>query len=143
VNSVSARFSEPSPNNINLERHSCLTERTQRSANAFRFGLRGGSVSALYTACGQYRLEGCAELPVAIMQNIALLKETSRCLICRITSHLLHPRFGGMPRYAGNANASALQMDQEENIIRDQTFPGEHLDGKEVDSGKHIACASG
>jgi len=35
--------SEPSPNRISLERHSCLTDRTQRSVNAFRFGLRGGS----------------------------------------------------------------------------------------------------
>jgi hypothetical protein len=43
-----------------------------------------------------------------------------------------------MQRYAGNADASALQIDQEENVIRNQTFPGEHLDGKEVDSGKHI-----
>jgi len=32
-----------SPSKISLDRHSCLTERTQRSANAFRFGLWAGS----------------------------------------------------------------------------------------------------
>lgn len=40
--------------------------------------------------------------------------------------------------HAGNADFSALQMDEEENVIGCQTFPGEHLDGKEVDSDKHI-----
>ncbi len=42
MNSFNARFSEPSPNKISLERHSALTDRTHRSANAFRFGLRAG-----------------------------------------------------------------------------------------------------
>ena len=41
--SLRARRSEPSPNRMNLERHSSFTERTQRSANAFRFGLLAGS----------------------------------------------------------------------------------------------------
>jgi hypothetical protein len=39
--------SAASPKSANLERHSSFTERTQRSANAFRFGLRGGSFRAL------------------------------------------------------------------------------------------------
>jgi hypothetical protein len=44
MNSVKARCSEASPNRMSLERHSSFTERTQRSANAFKFGLRAGSV---------------------------------------------------------------------------------------------------
>jgi len=36
-----ARWREDSPNRMSLERQSTLTDRTQRSANAFRFGLRG------------------------------------------------------------------------------------------------------
>jgi hypothetical protein len=34
---------ECSPKKINRDRHSSFTERTQRSANAFRFGLRAGN----------------------------------------------------------------------------------------------------
>src|ERR1700679_3126261 len=40
--SVNARRNEPSPKRMSLDRHSCRTEQTQRSAKAFKFGLRGG-----------------------------------------------------------------------------------------------------
>ena len=40
--SFNARRNEASPNRMNLDRHSCRTEHTQRSAKAFRFGLLGG-----------------------------------------------------------------------------------------------------
>jgi hypothetical protein len=35
-----------SPKKINRDRHSSFTERTQRSPNAFRFGLRAGNSGA-------------------------------------------------------------------------------------------------
>src|SRR5260370_4713823 len=37
-----ARRSEDSPNRMSLERHSSFTDLTQRSANAFKFGLLAG-----------------------------------------------------------------------------------------------------
>src|SRR5687768_13838885 len=40
----SARCSEASPNSISLERHPFFTERTHRSAKAFRSGERGGGL---------------------------------------------------------------------------------------------------
>src|SRR5258707_15744583 len=40
-----ARCSEDSPNRISLDRHSSLTDLTQRSAYAFRFGLLAGNRS--------------------------------------------------------------------------------------------------
>jgi len=40
---VSAFLNERSPNKIKWDRHSSLTDRTYRSAKAFKFGLRGGS----------------------------------------------------------------------------------------------------
>ena len=42
--SAIARRSDPSPNRISLRRHSSFADRTQRSAKAFKFGLRGGKV---------------------------------------------------------------------------------------------------
>jgi hypothetical protein len=38
-----AFLNERSPNRIRWDRHSSLTDRTQRSAKAFKLGLRGGS----------------------------------------------------------------------------------------------------
>src|ERR1700735_1553039 len=40
--SVNARRNEASPKRMSLDRHSCRTEQTHRSAKAFKFGLRGG-----------------------------------------------------------------------------------------------------
>src|SRR5215471_13561129 len=42
-----ARRNECSPKTINRDRHSSFAERTQRSANAFRFGLRAGNFRGL------------------------------------------------------------------------------------------------
>jgi hypothetical protein len=43
LNSARVRNSGPSPNRINLDRHSSLADRTKRSAKAFRFVLPAGS----------------------------------------------------------------------------------------------------
>src|SRR5262249_35540014 len=43
--SFSARRSEHSPKRITLDKHSSFTDRTQRSAKAFKFGQRAGSAS--------------------------------------------------------------------------------------------------
>jgi hypothetical protein len=53
-----------------LDRHCSLTDRTQRSAKAFEFGLRGGS-RRHFTPCRQGLPELSAELGVAILQNVA------------------------------------------------------------------------
>src|SRR5688572_22218253 len=98
----------------------------------------GRQRQCLYTTCGQYRSEGCAELRVAIVQNIALLTETSRSVICRIASHLLHPSLCRMSSNSSDADASGLKQDEEQHVVRGQPFPGKYFDGKEVDSGKHI-----
>jgi hypothetical protein len=47
----SERFKEPSPKRISFDKHSSFAERTQRSANAFRFGLRAGSFTGLMPTC--------------------------------------------------------------------------------------------
>src|SRR5215472_16510738 len=47
IYSVKARRNDSSPKKINRDRHSSFTERTQRSANAFRFGLRAGNFRGL------------------------------------------------------------------------------------------------
>lgn len=43
-----------------------------------------------------------------------------------------------MPGHAADADASALQMDEEENVLRGQSFPGVHLNGKAVHFSKQI-----
>src|ERR1035441_9689752 len=57
--SVNARRKEAFPKRMSLDRHSCRTEPTQRSAKAFKFGLRGG------------RANGCMPLDRRTSRNAA------------------------------------------------------------------------
>src|SRR5688572_33237250 len=50
MKSLRARCRARSPNRISFDKHSSFTDRTQRSANAFKFGLRGGRVMHLMPA---------------------------------------------------------------------------------------------
>jgi hypothetical protein len=43
-----------------------------------------------------------------------------------------------MPSYAGDADATALQMDEEQNVVRDQSSPGEHFHRKEVGTRQNV-----
>jgi len=58
--------SEASPNRTNFDKRSCLMERTQRSAKAFKFGLRGEQ-NWLNSARLKRSSKGTAELGVAIV----------------------------------------------------------------------------
>src|SRR4051794_28373485 len=60
---------------------------------------------------------------------------TSR-LIDGIAGHLRHPGFGGVSRNAGEGNTPRIQVDKKEDVIRNETTPGEDLNGEEVCSGK-------
>jgi hypothetical protein len=65
--SPSARPGDASPNRMNLDRHSSLTERTQRFAKAFRLGLRAGSFNGFHTSSVYHTPKRLSELRVPIM----------------------------------------------------------------------------
>src|SRR5215471_9469429 len=89
-----ARCNEPSPNRMKWERHSLFTERTHRSAKAFKFGLRGGSTQAFHTSGCQRLSEISAELRIAVVQHIAMAAQISRFLVHPVAGHLGHPLLG-------------------------------------------------
>jgi hypothetical protein len=60
---LTAYRGDVSPKKIMRSRHSDLIERTNRSANALRFGLRAGSLTALMPALSIDRGQGtCAKV---------------------------------------------------------------------------------
>ena len=90
--SINARRKEASPNRMSLDKHSCRIAPTQRSANAFRFGLLGGRANGVMPL--DRRTKCAAELGVAIMKKVPLAAEETGTLIGCVASHLQHP-FGG------------------------------------------------
>ena len=89
---------------MNLERHSCLTERT-----AFRERVQVRAARRkLQTADAlrsQHIVEGGAELSVAVMQDVTTSLHSAATLIDRIAGHLCHPGLRRVSRYAGDGNA--------------------------------------
>jgi len=93
-NWVSALVNEPSPNRISLDRHSSLIDRTQRSAKAFRFGLRAGS-RRHFTPLLPASPELLANFVSGRAADTVVGAEIRR-LVDRVPAHLRHPLFGGM-----------------------------------------------
>src|SRR5215471_21590154 len=109
---MSALLNEASPNKIKWDRHSSLTDRTQRSAKAFKLGLRGGSRRHFYASCCQGLPEFGAELGIAIVQPVATAVQMSRLLECRVASCLAHPTRIRMICDSSDGDPSAVQVDE-------------------------------
>src|SRR6516225_4612677 len=88
---MSAFLNERSPNRIRWERHSSLTDRTQRSAKAFKLGLRGGSRRHFTPPAAKVSRNSALELGIAIVRQVATAVEMSHPLQCDVASHLTHP----------------------------------------------------
>jgi len=69
---VSALLNERSPNRIRWDRHSALTDRTQRSAKAFQFGLRGGSRRPFTPATAKVSRNSAQNLVSRCTENVDL-----------------------------------------------------------------------
>ena len=53
-----------------------------------------------------------------------------------IPRHLRHPAFGRVSGDSGEGDAPGLQVDKEEDVVCNETTPGQDLDGEEVCPGK-------
>lgn len=71
------------------------------------------------------------------MKNVAAFLEKSGDLICGIAAHLQHPVFRWVFRDAAESNTPALQMNEEQDIVRGQAPPGEHFNGEEINACQH------
>ena len=66
------------------------------------------------------------------MQKIAPAQKGSAFGIRQITSHLLHPLLCRVPGDASQRHSSRFQLDDKQNVVRDQASPGEYLGNEEI-----------
>ena len=81
-------------------------------------------------------MEGDAEFSVAVMKQVSASADRTGVFIDRIASHLRHPGFGGVSGNAGDGDAPRLEVEKEEDVIGNETTPGQDLHGEEVCSGE-------
>src|SRR6516162_5944336 len=108
---MSAFLNEGSPNKIRWKRHSCLTDRTQRSAKASNSGCEEKS-QTLHAPCCQGLPEFSAELGIAIVQHVATAVQLSDPLQCCIASYLTHPARLRMICDASEGDPPAVQVNE-------------------------------
>jgi hypothetical protein len=71
------------------------------------------------------------------VQHIPLLAQIPGRLVNRVAAHLRHPLFGGVLGDTGQTYATGLKMQEEQNVVSDQTSPRQQFDGEEVGTGQH------
>src|SRR5581483_2936424 len=106
---VRARRSELSPKKMSCDKHSSFTDRTQRSANAFRLGLRAGNFSGVTLPAFNHLPKPWTELPITIVQQIAAVREKAPILHRHVASLLLHPQLVWIRGYTRQAHPPRLQ----------------------------------
>jgi hypothetical protein len=123
---------------MSLERHSLLTERTQRSER--RYWDCAEEVAALHTASRQGLAEFSAEFRVAVVEHVPLFLQLPRLLVNRVAGNLRHPLLGWMARNAGQSDTPGLEMQQEQAVVGDQATPSQHFHGEKINprENRHV-----
>jgi hypothetical protein len=98
---------------ISLDNHSSLTERTHRSADAFRFGLRAGSFRDLTPAAIRIDSKGSAEFGVAVVQHIAEVSQTACARIGYVCAPSAPSRLWSGAVSCRDGDTPAFQMNEE------------------------------
>lgn len=70
------------------------------------------------------------------MQHVTTSTESSGRLTDRVAGRLSHPGLGGVPCDAGESDPPGFQVEEEQDIIRHETAPGQNFDGEEIRAGK-------
>ena len=122
--SFNARRNEASPKRMSLDRHSCRREHTQRSAKAFRFGLRGGRANGRIPLDRRIIQKRSAEFCIAIMKKVVHSIKESGTPVGGVASHLNHPLGGGMFGQTGETDPARFQMNEEQDVVSGKTSPG-------------------
>ncbi len=122
-----------SPRGTILFRHSDLIDKTKRSANAFRFGLRAGNLTGLVPLSLSSVFEtNSVQQRVSVHDAIFCIARESIEEISQITCHLFHPfstRLGGN---AVDLDLLCFQTHREQNEVANDPCKCKHLDGEEV-----------
>src|SRR5690349_15513349 len=70
------------------------------------------------------------------MQEVTTPTDRAGLVIDYIASDLRHPAFGRVPGDTGEGNAARLQVEKEEDAIRNETTPGQDFNREETCSGQ-------
>ena len=98
--------------------HSSFTEHTQRSANAFRFGLRAGNFRGLTSPAWITSRQHRTELAVAIVQQERLCARKPSILHRYVSCLLLDPLLVRIRCDPGQADAPRLRLDEEKHVTK-------------------------
>ena len=83
-------------------------------------------------------MKRCTELRVAIHDQVSLAVKKTIFAVGQFTSRLFHPGLVGTGRTAGEVNASRFQLDDKQQIKRDEASFGPDFDSSEVDRGEYV-----
>ena len=72
------------------------------------------------------------------MQQVTTAVQISCVLHRRVARHLLHPVRVRMAPDAAQRYAAAAYVNEEQDVVRHQPAPGQHLHGEEVGTGQHV-----
>ena len=72
------------------------------------------------------------------MQNVTAWMKVAPGFLGRAAGNLFHPLLIRVPGYAGDADAPALQMNEEQNVVGDESSQGEQFHGKEVSTRQNV-----
>ena len=121
-----------SPTSISFARHASFTDRTQRSAYAFRFGLRGGKSHRPHTTVPDGLVERGAVLGVSIVNQIPMVGEATHLGHPEVPRDVGHPAFVREGGYSRDLNPTRRPMDDQHDGIRHQAARRPHLGREEI-----------
>ena len=75
-----------------------------------------------------------AELTVSVMQQILAVFEETPGFQGHVPGDLLHPLFMRMRRHPSQADLATLQMNEEQDIVSDQSLESNNFNGEEIGS---------
>jgi hypothetical protein len=110
--------------------------RTNRSANALRFGGTGRQTDHLNAGGGERLAERQRKQGIPIVDQEAFTRQKAIAGIRQIATHLAHPGGVGLRRGPGDLNAARREFDDEEHGDPCQAAPGPDIDRKEVRRGR-------
>ena len=124
--SLKARRSDASPNRMSLDKHSSLTERTQRSATALDLGSAPAAAKVVLLPYARRRRRRWRT------SRISLAHQAAGALVGRVPRHLQHPLRCGMSRNTGEGDSAGFQLDEEQHVVGGETSPGQNVDREEI-----------
>ena len=109
-------------------------ERTNRSAKAFKFGLRAGKSNG-FTPLSRSRRRNAAVKSGSRSVHAA---EEPVVGIGQVPRDLFHPRLGRLTRDARDLHCACLQPHHEKDEVADESTERQHLDREEVGRGERV-----